>query len=706
MQMKSIPCLLLVFILSVLWAGPRSAEDTTDKDVSTETLFREMIDLERLTLVPEPAYRTVQFSSFDRRSRLPGGPGWFANSDGFGGEPVPNFEKTIKEPGADGIGEYLVADLKGPGAVLRLWSAAISGGVRLYIDDLKRPVYEGEAGRFFRRTYDCFSESENLDRALIEKTVYQRDAAYAPLPFRKHLRIVWVGDLKEIHFYHLGVRLYEPGTKVASFSPRDLVTSASVINNVLAVLARPDRKSGSAFDPPVAFGISIPPFEKAEILAMEGPQAIDNFALKLDAEDIDRALRKTILHIICDDAPWGQVQSPVGDFFGAAPGINPYVSLPLTVLPEGIMVCRFLMPFRKSIKIALENMGDRPVNASGSVRLRPYRWDERRSMHFRARWRVDHGLTASNRDVQDLPFLMARGQGLYVGTASFIMNPSPIPTPYGSWWGEGDEKVFVDEDRIPSTFGTGSEDYYNYSWSSPDIFCYPFCGQPRNDGPGNRGFVTNFRWHILDPFPFCQSISFFIELYSHERTPGLSYARIGYYYARPGTFDDHLPISPEDVRTLELPAWEPAARMGARDFEFFDAEKAVANPGGTSLRGNRIFAGGTALIWHPENAGDAKDFKVKVEKAGKKRIQCVFVQADNMGAVSACVDGQDVLWEGGNESISLLAPGRTLLRMISLVPLDLEAGEHVLSLRFEGADDDIQAPEVGLDFIGLQSIEN
>ena len=97
---------------------------------------------------------------------------------------------------------------------------------------------------------------------------------------------------------------------------------------------------------------------------------------------------------------------------------------------------------------------------------------------------------------------------------------------------------------------------------------------------------------------------------------------------------------------------------------------------------------------------------MKVEKAGKKRIQCVFVQADNMGAVSACVDGQDVLWEGGNESISLLAPGRTLLRMISLVPLDLEAGEHVLSLRFEGADDDIQAPEVGLDFIGLQSIEN
>jgi len=44
-------------------------------------------------------------------------------------------------------------------------------------------------------------------------------------------------------------------------------------------------------------------------------------------------------------------------------------------------------------------------------------------------------------------------------------------------WGEGDEKVFVDDDRVPSIFGTGSEDYFNYSWSSPDIFAFPYCGQ-------------------------------------------------------------------------------------------------------------------------------------------------------------------------------------------------------------------------------------
>jgi hypothetical protein len=285
------------------------------------------------------------------------------------------------------------------------------------------------------------------------------------------------------------------------------------------------------------------------------------------------------------------------------------------------------------------------------------------------------------------------------------MNPCPVPTPYGSWWGEGDEKVFVDGDRTPSTFGTGSEDYFNYSWSSPDIFACPYCGQPRNDGPGNRGFITNFRWHILDPFPFRQSVSFFMELNSHERTPGLSYARIGYYYAKPGTFDDHLPISPEDVRTLELPAWEPAARMGARDFEFFDAEKAIVDPTRTCLRSNRIFAGRTALIWLPESVGETKDFMIRVSEAGKKRAYCAFVQADQMGIASVLLDGQSVPWADGAAMVDLRASGRTFLRMIGLEPLELAAGEHILTLKFEGAEAGIQVPEIGLDFIGLQKVE-
>jgi hypothetical protein len=102
-----------------------STPSSVEQSITTETLFKEMIDMVGLTYFPDPPFRTVQFSSFDHRSTLPGGPDWFANSDGFGGEPIPNFEQVIREPGEDGMGEYLIADVQGPGAIVRLWTAAI-----------------------------------------------------------------------------------------------------------------------------------------------------------------------------------------------------------------------------------------------------------------------------------------------------------------------------------------------------------------------------------------------------------------------------------------------------------------------------------------------------------------------------------------------------------------------------------------------------
>ena len=86
--------------------------------------MEEMTDLARLGRMPDPDYRTVQFSSYDRRSVSPEVEGWFSNSDGFGGEPIPGFQQVLREPGADGIGLYLLLEETGPGAVVRTWSAA------------------------------------------------------------------------------------------------------------------------------------------------------------------------------------------------------------------------------------------------------------------------------------------------------------------------------------------------------------------------------------------------------------------------------------------------------------------------------------------------------------------------------------------------------------------------------------------------------
>jgi len=283
------------------------------------------------------------------------------------------------------------------------------------------------------------------------------------------------------------------------------------------------------------------------------------------------------------------------------------------------------------------------------------------------------------------------------------MNPAPVPTPYGNWWGEGDEKVFVDDDRAPSIFGTGSEDYFNYSWSSPDIFVFPYCGQPRNDGPGNRGYVTNYRWHVLDAIPFKSSVRFYMELFSHERTPGMSYARIGYHYARPGLTDDHQSLMPDDLRLPVLPEnWQPAARMGAANAVFFAAEDVATDAEDTHLTDGRLWAGGKMLVWTPTNDRRQKSFKIPVSLAGKQQINVAFAMTEKSGRVAFRLDGQPLLLENEAEDVDLHCPYRTLLRSIALMPVELQAGNHTLALEAKATPDGVANPEVGIDFIWLQ----
>ncbi|MEA3226333.1 MAG: DUF2961 domain-containing protein, partial [Planctomycetota bacterium] len=323
-----------------------------------------------------------------------------------------------------------------------------------------------------------------------------------------------------------------------------------------------------------------------------------------------------------------------------------------------------------------------------------------RSLHFQARWRVDHDLVADGRNVQDMPYLVANGRGVYVGSTTMLLNPNPVPTPYGNWWGEGDEKIFVDDDPTPSTFGTGSEDYYNYAWSSPDIFIFPYCGQPRNDGPANRGFVTNNRWHILDALPFRNYLAFYMELYSHERTPGVSYARIGYHYARAGVRDDHVPLTDEDVRHLQLPRdWQPAARMGAAGAIFYQTESILESPPARSdaIQG-RLWAGGKLFVWRPQDQEVLK-LAFDVTETRSYVIHIVAALTPKAGRFYATVGGKPVGLGDKNNPINLNVPYRTLLRNFSSRKIELKKGRHTLTIHNAS-----EAPgaELGLDFVWVQ----
>lgn len=678
------------------------------KTITTGSLIEEMVDLHRLADFPDPFYKTVQFSSYDRQTSVPGGPGWFANSDGFGSEPIPGCVEVLREPTGGKPGEYLLCDIQQPGAIVRMWSAAIEGDIRMFLDDATDPVYTGPAKEFLQRVYDRFADIQQLERASFEGTFHQRDACYDPIPFQKRCRIVWTGDHRRIHFYHIQVRLYETGTKINTFEPEDLISYWNQIERVSSILARPnERWPYTSKEKPVAIAVTLQPTEVRTVLVLDEPGAIERLTLKVRADDIDRALRQTVMQIRCDGFPWGQVQSPLGDFFGSGPGINPCDTVPFTVEPDGTMSCRFVMPFKDELQITLENRGEQTVTVTGSTLPMKYRWNDATSMHFRAKWRVDHDLVAHGNPAQDLPFLIANGRGVYVGTTSILLNPNNVPMSWGNWWGEGDEKIFIDEDTTPSTVGTGSEDYYNYSWSAADIFNYPYCGQPRNDGPGNRGFVTNFRWHILDPLPFRSRIGFFMELFNHERTEQVSYARIGYHYARPGLWDDHVLITDEDVRPLELPAcWQPLALSGAKGSIFYQAEQLIEGEPSIRMIKNNLWSDGDYLSWRPNRKGEELVLSIPVMQRGKHSLHITAAMTPDSGCFTTELDGKAVSFGGDNGTIDLAVPYRTLSRTFSTESMDLAQGEHRLVIRYAGQRRQGKAEEIGLDFIWVQRLES
>ena len=307
----------------------------------------------------------------------------------------------------------------------------------------------------------------------------------------------------------------------------------------------------------------------------------------------------------------------------------------------------------------------------------------------------------------DLPFVLVRGRGRLVGAASILVNPSATPTPGGNWWGEGDEKIFVDGEPFPVFFGTGTEDYYNYSWSRPDLFDHPYCGQPLDTGPGNIGYVSNHRWHILDSVPFTGHLAFYIELWHHQAFPGLCYDRIAYCYAAPGAWDDHRQIQNPELVVRDLPSNEPQPLGGARNstFHHLEAMPVEVTGGNTAVEEAQPGASrGRLLCWYPDS-GDRLTVTFELEEAGEYTVNLVAAHWPESGTLGVSLDGKALpvgnlggAGEGERSQPVLVLRSDYARRLLStgFQRGALEAGSHELILEC------IEAGRFGFDYIWIK----
>ena len=367
----------------------------------------------------------------------------------------------------------------------------------------------------------------------------------------------------------------------------------------------------------------------------DGPAAIQQLEMSFRTDappDWEQALRGVIVKMSFDGEQ--TVWCPVSDFAGSGVGGGEIESWYRTVAGDGTMTCRWTMPYRKSGRIELLNLGAVPVTARLAAHTAPWHWDNR-SMIFHANWRQQ--VEVPTKPDSDWNFIKIQGRGVLVGDVLAVFNP------LRAWYGEGDEKIWVDGEAFPSHFGTGTEDYYNVSWAPTPVYQTPFANGPRVDQAQSQGHNTYTRSRNLDTIPFNTSLQFDMEI-EHWQDPKINIAATTYWYGFPAAQFNTPPLPAEATRALptlaSIGAWFKV--VGGLECEKL---KVAARSDALSVGAQDMepFAGqwseGAQLLVKAQKVGDFVELKIPAPP-GKHALILYATGAPDYGRLRFHINGQ------------------------------------------------------------------
>ena len=603
------------------------------RSVTIESLLQEMSDRKQLTYFPEKKYKLKQESSYNRETTAIGERGWYANGD---------MSYFIRIDSNNNRREFVMFDQDGPGAIVRWWMTfwkAENGIIRIYLDndslpEIEGPPFEVISGQMLADA--PFSQSVPADAPLNERG----HNLYVPITFAKHCKITYECDsLREMDdhfwpdvFYNICYREYEKGTKMETFSKEALLKAKPKFNQTKEALLA-GFSSGRITK---TFDKEILPGDSLVFQINEKNAAISSLNLEIKSFDQEQALRSTVLSASFD----GQrtIWVPVGEFFGTGYKMFPHKTWVNHTTTEGKMQSAWIMPFRKECRLVFVNYGKDTIRLKGDIGQTAYTW-KTNSMYFGASWHEYHHIKTRNEKgwFFDVNYVDIKGKGLYVGDQVTLFNMA------NTWWGEGDEKIFVDGETFPSSIGTGSEDYYGYAFGHPEPFSHPFISQPTGAGNFMPEMTVNMRHRSLDAIPFNTSISSNIEMW-HWYSTCINYAMTAYWYVQ---FPYNVNIMP-DIENAKLPVtkskddfYNPAVDdQGVLEGEFMQIVKTTGgNADADYLRTSEGVDYGQ-VIWRYAAKGDTAEFRFKMPEKATCNITGIFTKADNYGSVRILVNNK------------------------------------------------------------------
>ncbi|MCI2068993.1 MAG: DUF2961 domain-containing protein [Bacilli bacterium] len=243
------------------------------------------------------------------------------------------------------------------------------------------------------------------------------------------------------------------------------------------------------------------------------------------------------------------VETPLGDFFFNGWDYYQLInSRYVAVNPAKGYNCFWPMPFRKGFSFTLENRGkeDEVLYYQIDFQLRNI---EKNDLYFHAQFARTNPLKEKE-DFVILDTVKGKGKlvGIYLAYQAFNTG----------WWGEGEVKMFLDDDgKFPTYCGTGTEDYFlgaynfenwkNHSYENFSSLYSGFCKVNSDVIYNCQSRFGMYRIHEEDPVYFkrrikvtIQSLGWQSERRFHPQKDDLA-AVAFYYLEKPGIQCSRLP---------------------------------------------------------------------------------------------------------------------------------------------------------------------
>jgi hypothetical protein len=602
-------------------------------------------------------------SSYDRTG---------GNDDGFSGQ----YSFVRKEPGG-----LVIADLKGPGVIYRIWTPTPT-------DDVVEFYFDGEEKPRIRvRFRDLFSGKEFPFLTPVVGVGAGGFYSYLPLGYRESCKVLLKAE--RLMFYQINYATYPAGTGIESYKTRLSVEFTEHLNRARKLFALSGMdisgytvEGGERFLETRRFSQTLAPGKAVTIFEMNRGGRVAGLRLGPASAFAGKA-RDVLIKFYWDGAATPAISCPVGDFFGYSWGQPAVKSLLLgTVDDENYIYLP--MPFDKSARIELvsEGSGGQAVEVRGEVKSANI---GRRSNEGKlyAVWRRENPATEG----RPFTFVDAKGKGHAVG---FILQaqgaePGAIPEFF-----EGDDETTIDGEL--AIHGTGSEDFFNGGWYDvpgrwEDRVSLPLSGSL--DFKRHLGRTGGYRFLLADAYAFTESL---VQTIEHgpvgNRFPA-DYTAVTFLYSdtNPAARNPLPRLEERRVADPKRVVFTPGWTTPIHAFSWSNAVllKTDDKIGDEQLRHLSLRAEG-GEVFGPHYIS----FICEMPAAGSYRVSIEAIKGPTQGVVQ--IFKNEV---GLGEPADLYAAERVKSGVIQLAELEMKEGDNRVMFKLVGKNE--KSKGVGLD---------